>query len=145
MTQGGTLQQLLLHGGADERFDRSVVLARRLAESFGARLHIVYTVADPLSAGWTAEVSADRLPEVHQAIEAEARERLARIISPDEQEALGVELALRTGPADEELIRYTEEHKIDLAIVQARTDDDAGSDLAHALLEHGRCAVLVLR
>lgn len=145
MTQVGTMQQVLLHGGSDERFDRSVVLARRLAESFGARLHIVYTVADPLSAGWTAEMSADRLPEVHQAIEAEARERLGRIIPPDEQEQLGILLALRTGPPDKELIRYTKEHNIDLAIVQARPDDDAGGDLAHALLEHGRCAVLVLR
>jgi universal stress protein family protein len=140
------MQEVLLHGGTDDaKFDSSVALARKLAESFGARLHVVYTVSDPLSAGWTAEVSAERMPEVHQAIEAEARDRLSRVIPPEEQERLGVELALRTGPADEELIRYTEEHKIDLAIVQARKDDEAGADLAHALLEHGRCAVLVLR
>lgn len=137
------MQQLLLHGGADEAFDSSVVLARRLAESFGARLHIVYTVADPLSAGWTAEVSAERLPEVHQAIEAEARERLERLIPAAEQDQLGIQLALRTGPAARELVKYTAEHSIDLAIVQAR--DDSGADLARALLDHGRCAILVLR
>jgi hypothetical protein len=121
------------------------VLARRLAETFGARLHIVYTVADPLSAGWTAEVSAERLPEVHQAIEAEARERLSRAIPAAEQERLGVQLALRTGPAAAELVRYTAEHNIDLAIVQAANDDEPGADLARALLANGRCAVLVLR
>jgi hypothetical protein len=137
------MQQIVLHGGADDAFDSSVVLARRLAESFGARLHVVYTVGDPLSAGWTAEVSADRMPEVHQAMEAEARERLERLIPADEQDRLGIELALRTGPAAEELVTYTSEHSIDLAIVQAR--DEAGTDLARALLEHGRCAVLVLR
>jgi hypothetical protein len=121
------------------------VLARRLAETFGARLHVVYTVGDPLWAGWTAEVSAERLPEVHQAIEAEARERLSKLIPAEAQEQLGVTLALRTGPAEAELVRYTHEHAIDLAIVQARSDGDPGADLARALLAEGDCAVLVLR
>ena len=139
------MQQLLLHGGPDDSFDASVELARQLARTFGARLHILYTVADPLSAGWTAEVSAERLPEVHEAMEAEARERLARLIPEEEQEQLGIELVLRTGPAAQEVVRYTLEHAVDLAIVQARRDDDRGADLARSLLDEGRCAVLVLR
>ena len=141
---GPTMREVLLHGGADEAFDRSVVFARQLAESFGARLHVIYTVEDPLAAGWTAELSADRLPEVHQAIEDEARERLARSIPLDEQDRLGIQLVIRTGPADEEVVRYTDEHPVDLAIVQVPIGD-AESGLAHALIEHGRCAVLVLR
>jgi nucleotide-binding universal stress UspA family protein len=139
-----TMKEVLLHGGVDEAFDRSVVFARRLAESFGARLHVVYTVEDPLSAGWQAEMSADRLPEVHQAIQEEARERLARTIPLDDQERLGVQLVIRTGPAGQEVVRYTAEHHIDLAIVHVPAEHGA-SGLAHALLEHGRCAVLVLR
>lgn len=138
------MREILVHGGPDEAFDRSVVFARRMAESFGARLHVLYTVEDPLSAGWTAEMSADRLPEVHEAMEAEARERLARLIPHEDQERLGVLVALRMGPAGEELVRYTIEHNVDLAIVQARPGDrDTGH--AQALLEGGRCAVLVLR
>ena len=69
------MREILLHGAPDEAFDRSVVFARRMAESFGARLHVLYTIEDPLSAGWTAEMSADRLPEVHEAMETEARAR----------------------------------------------------------------------
>jgi nucleotide-binding universal stress UspA family protein len=141
---GATMKEVLLHGGVDEAFDRSVVFARRLAESFGARLHVVYTVEDPLSAGWQAEMSADRLPQLHQAIEEEARERLARSIPLDDQDRLGVELVIRTGPADDEVIRYTAEHHIDLAIVHVPGGQGA-TGLAHALLERGRCAVLVLR
>ena len=143
MTESG-MRQILLHGGPDEAFDRAVLFARRMAESFGARLHVLYTLQDPLSAGWTAEMSAERLPEVHEAMETEARERLARLISHDDQERLGVEVVLRMGPADEELVRYTTEHDVDLAIVQARAGD-ADTGHAHALLEKGRCAVLVLR
>lgn len=138
------MREILLHGGMDDTFDRSVLFARRMAESFGARLHVLYTVAEPLSAGWTAEVSAARLPEVHEAMETEARDRLSRLIPLDDQERLGVQVVLRTGPAAEELVRYTTEQNVDLAIVQAKSGDrDTG--LAHALLENGRCAVLVLR
>lgn len=144
MVTGGTVEEILLHGGADETFDRAVVMARQLAESFTARLHVVYTIEDPLSAGWTAEMSADRLPELHQAMEEEARERLGRLIPVEDQDRLGVEIVLRNGPADEELVRYTREHAIDLAIVQSRASG-AGADVARALLDHGECAVLVLR
>jgi hypothetical protein len=139
-----TMRNVLLHGGPDEAFDRSVLFARRMAESFGARLHVLYTIEDPLSAGWTAEMSADRLPEIQQAMEEEARERLARLIPFEDQERLGVEIALRTGPAADELVRYTVDFDVDLAIVQARAGD-RDTDYAHALLERGRCAVLVLR
>ena len=138
------MREVLLHGSADESFDRSVAFARRLAESFGARLHVVYTVAEPLDAGWTAEVSAERLPEVHQAIEEEARDRLARMIPLEEQDRLGIQLVIRLGPEEREVVLYADEHPIDLAIVHAPAGD-RHTALAQALLEHGRCAVLVLR
>ena len=138
------MREILLHGGPEEDFDRSVAFARRMAESFGARLHILYTVEDPLSAGWTAEVAAARMPEMHEAMEMEARSRLARWIPLDDQERLGVHVELRTGPSGEELVRYTTEHNVDLAIVQAKAGDRDIDD-ARALLENGRCAVLVLR
>jgi nucleotide-binding universal stress UspA family protein len=143
MNESG-MRVILLHGGPDEAFDRSVLFARRMAESFGAQLHVLYTVEDPLSAGWTAEMSAERLPEVHEAMETEARDRLARLIPHADQERLGVQFALRMGPTAEELVRYTVEHDVDLAIVQARAGD-ADTGHAHALLDKGRCAVLVLR
>jgi hypothetical protein len=137
------VREILLHGSTDEAFDPSVADVRRLVEAVHGRLHVVYTVEDPLSAGWTAEVNPARLPEVHQAMEAEVRERLARVIPVDQQEQLGVKVVLRTGEAAHELLSYTKEHPIDLVIVRA--PEDAGSDLAHALIEHARCAVLVLR
>jgi hypothetical protein len=137
------VKEILLHGSTDESFDPSVAYVRMLADAFQARLHVLYTLDDPLSADWTAEVSAARLPEVHQAMEAEVRQRLARVISLDDQERLGVSIVLRTGSAEHELLSYAKEHPIDLAIVQA--GKNGGSDLARALIDHGRCAVLVLR
>lgn len=138
------MREILLHGGPNEAFDQSVVFARRMAESFGARLHVLYTLEDPLSAGWTAELSAERLPELHQAMEVEARERLARLIPLEDQERLNIQFALRAGPVEEELVRYTIENDVDLAILQTNPGDRDTSH-AQALLERGRCAVLVLR
>ncbi len=141
----GKIRVILLHGSSDEAFDPAVAFARQLAESFAARLHVVYTVEEPLSAGWTAEVSADRLPEIHQAMEAEARQWLERTISMEDQERLGVEIALCTGPTEAELVRYTNEHAVDLAIVVAPASHGGDTETARALLDRGRCAVLVLR
>lgn len=139
------MREVLLHGGSDETFDRSVAFARRLAESFGARLHVLYTVEDPLSAGWTSEMGTERMPEIHQAMEGEARERLARFIPIEEQERLGVQIALRTGPADDEIVRYADTHRVDLAIIHAPTGNGDAAHLAQALLDRARCALLVLR
>ncbi|MEP6917022.1 MAG: universal stress protein [Acidobacteriota bacterium] len=142
---GGIIREIVLHGGTDERFDHSVGLTRQLIETFHARLHVVYTVEDPLGAGWTAEISPERLPELHQAMQDEARERLSRLISLEGQEHLGIEIVILIGTADVELVRYVNENAIDLAVVHAHTAESTGTDVAGALLEHGRCAVLVLR
>ena len=145
MVRRGNMREILLHGSADESFDRSAGMARRLAEWFGAHLHVVYTIEEPLSAGWTAEMSVERLPELHQAMIEEARERLARLIPLEDQDRLGMQIVLRPGAASEELVRYTADHAIDLAIVQARASGGEEDDVARALLDRSECAVLVLR
>jgi nucleotide-binding universal stress UspA family protein len=130
------IRRVLLHGSNDESFDEAARFAGRLVEKFGAELHVVYVIDEPLSAGWTAEVAPPNFPELHQAMEAEARERLAPLL-PAGQE--NVTVAIRTGTPSDELTRYTTEHMIDLAIMR-------GADAhAHALLDKGRCALLVLR
>ena len=98
----------------------SVRLRGGMAESFGARLHVLYTVEEPLSAGWTAEVSAERLPEVHDAMEIEAQERLARADSGRGSGAARRRFGLRTGPEARGNRPLHDEEKVDLAIVQVR-------------------------
>lgn len=133
----GDMRRILLHGSADESFDRSVSVAGRLAREFNADLHVVYVIEEPLKAGWTAEMPTARLPELHAAVEEEARERLGRLLPAELQQRITI--AIRTGNTAAELVRYTTENTIDLAIVQ-------GSDEhARAFAENGRCSVLILR
>ena len=139
----GSMKHVLLHGGSDEAFDRSALFAKRMAESFGARLHVVYTVDQPLGAGGLiSEMNPEQMPDLHQAMEAEARERLGRLIPAEDQDRLGVEIVLLFGPGADELVRYTRQHRIDLAIIKASASDYR---MATALLEDADCAVLVLR
>jgi nucleotide-binding universal stress UspA family protein len=133
----GDMRRVLLHASSDESFDRSAIVAGRLAREFGADLHVVYVVEEPLKAGWTAEMPTAKLPELHVAMEEEARERLGRLLPAELQER--IKIAIRTGDTSEELVRYTAENPIDLAIVR-------GSDEhARSFAEKGRCSVLILR
>ena len=131
------VRRVMLHGSMDEWFNGAVRFATRLTRGFDAELHIVYTITEPLSAGWTAEMAASRLPELHRAMEEEARNRLAAVLPPDQQGS--VVIAIRTDDPAEELVRYTAENDIDLAIAQA------GDEPARALVDRGRASVLLLR
>ena len=68
---------------------------------------------------------------------AEARNRLAAVLPPEQQGS--VVLAIRTDDPGDELVRYTTENGIDLAIVQA------GDAAGRALVERGKTSVLLLR
>jgi len=132
-----SVRRVMLHGSMDEWFNGAVRFAARLTRGFDAELHVVYTIEDPLSAGWTAEMAASRLPELHRAMEEEARNRLAAALPPEQQGSAII--AIRTDDPADELVRYTVENDIDLAIVQA------GDEPARALIERGKASVLLVR
>ena len=135
----------LLHGGNDEAFDSSVVFARHLAESFGARLHVLYTAGRSAVGG--LDRGSQRGADAGSAPGDGRRSPRAAgaLIPKTNRNGSASPLALRTGPAAEELVRYTTEHNIDLAIVQARAGRHSGAIRAGAARRCGRCAVLVLR
>lgn len=130
------LRRMMLHGTTEDTFDDALRFAGRLAAGSDTELHIVYTVGAPLSAGWTSEMAAARLPELHQAMDEEARVRIARVLPEVAQTAT---IVIGTDDPAVELVRYSVQHAIDLAIVSGHDGP------ARALLDDGRCSVLVLR
>lgn len=131
------IRRVMLHGSQEEWFGSAVRFALRLTDQFGAELHVVYTIEEPLSAGWTDEMPTSRLPELHRAMEEEARNRLAVAVPPERQGNTVV--AIRTGLAADELIRYTTDNAIDLAIVQA------SDERARGFVDRAASSVLLLR
>ena len=79
----GDMRRVLLHGGAEEWFDRAAEFAGRLAREFNAELHVVYVVPEPLSAGFTAEMPTARLPELLAGVEVVAIVGLGRLLGDE--------------------------------------------------------------
>ena len=119
MVTGGGMREILLHGGADETFDRSVVVraaACRVVRCAAARgVHDRRSAVRGLDGGNERGAAAGTAPGDGG--------RSARAAGPpdpgEDQERLGVEIVLRTGPAADEVVLLHDEHAIDLAIVQS--------------------------
>jgi nucleotide-binding universal stress UspA family protein len=123
----------------------AVRYARTLAEHLGARLNVLYAVAEPLNADWTSEMSAAEIPRLQTGMEEEALERLARWIPADAQERLGLSLAIVTGALGDEIARHASAERPDLIVLGGREDQDRGdlAELAARVIRETDCAVLV--
>lgn len=131
------MTHVLLHIGDSMPSAEDANAVNALAGALGGTLHVMFTVADPLSAGWQAEVDTAGVPEVHQAMEAEARERLRPLFGADADTPT---IQIRTGDPIRAIADYAIDAKIDLVIVGLAGEEEAG--LARALLDAAPCSVL---
>jgi nucleotide-binding universal stress UspA family protein len=134
------MTHVLLHIGESLPSAEDVNAVHALADGLGATLHVMHTLPDPLSAGWQSELNAAGMPQLHQAMEAEARGRLRPIFGAD-AEAPTIEI--RAGDPVRAITDYAKEAKIDLIVVGLAGREDAS--LAPALLDAAPCSVLVWR
>jgi nucleotide-binding universal stress UspA family protein len=132
------MTNVLLHIGGTLPNAADANAVRALADGLGATLHVIFTQADPLNAGWQAEVDAAGLPDVHQAMEAEAREKLRPIFGADADLPT---IQIRTGDPVRSVAEYAAEAGIDLIVVGLAGEEDR--ELAPALLDASPCSLLV--
>ena len=132
------MTNVLLHIGSTMPSAADANAVHALANALGATLHVMFTQTDPLSAGWQAEVDTAGVPEVHQAMEAEARERLRPIFGADADTPT---IQIRTGDPIRAMADYANEAKIDLIVVGLAGEEDAS--VAPGLLDAAPCSVLV--
>lgn len=132
------MTQVLLHIGDTLPTAADARAARALAEGLGATLHVMFTQTDPLNAGWQAEVDAAGLPDVHQAMEEEAREKLRPIFGADAELPT---IQIRTGDPVRAMADYAAEAGIDLIIVGLAGDEERS--LGASLIDAAPCSVLV--
>ena len=132
------MTHVLLHIGDTMPTAADVNAVHALADGLGATLHVMFTQSDPLNAGWQAEVDAAGLPDVHQAMEEEARAKLRPIFGTDADLPM---IQIRTGDPVRAIADYAREAKIDLVVVGLAGEEAAS--LAPALLDAAPCSVLV--
>lgn len=137
-----------LSGESREAVRAAIVLAR----AFGARLQVIRIVEDPLSAGWTAEMAAQELPRLQEAIEVETRDALSGLLpdaggGADAGEASDVSLAVGIGSPVDELLAWAGRPEVDLLVIGAKPLEAEGgtADLAETLVRQARCSVLMVR
>ncbi len=133
---------ILLHFGATMPSAEDVRAFRPLVERQGVRLHVIYTQADPLSAGGQVDLNPAAMPELHQKMEAEARQQLPAISGSAADNAT---IQLRAGDPIRAIADYAGEAKIDLIVVGLATHGEEEEALARGVLESTGCSLLVWR
>ena len=132
------MTSVLLHIGDTLPNAADATAVRALADGLGATLHVMFTQTDPLNAGWQAEVDAAGLPDVHQAMEEEARTKLRPIFGSDAELPT---IQIRTGDPVRAICDYAVEANIDLVIVGLAGEEE--KSLGSALIGAAPCSVLV--
>ena len=133
MAMSISLTTILVATDFSEPSNVAVTYGRTLAEAFHASLHVLHVLDDVTLRGVVGEGyigPAPTFPEREWAIEREARDELDSLFSSAERDTLKAHLAVATGGAIAEILRYAEEHKIDLIVMGTR----GRGGLSHLLL-----------
>ena len=133
---------ILLHFGDAVPSAESVSAFRPLIDAAGARLHVIYTQADPLLAGGQSDMNPATMPKLHAGMEAEAREKLGSIFGSAADAAT---IQLRTGDPVRAIVDYSAEAKIDLIVLGLASEGDEESAVARGVLDESTCSILVWR
>ncbi len=133
---------ILLHFGATAPSAESVSAFRPLIDAAGARLHVIYTHADPLLAGGQNDMNPASMPELHAGMEAEAREKLGAIVGNAADSAT---IQLGSGDPVRAIVDYSNDAKIDLIVIGLASEGDDESAVARGVLDATSCSLLVWR
>lgn len=108
-------RQILVPTDFSEAANAAKAYATVLADAFGATLHVLHVIPDPLAMGWG--VDAAYLPQLLERTERHVREQLESTLTPDEREKFHVQSAVDTGAPVDCIVRYADKHDIDLIVM----------------------------
>jgi nucleotide-binding universal stress UspA family protein len=127
--------------------DTSVAAVRyaiALARNFGARLHVLH-VGDRAQSQFESEFPIGLEGAVGDAV----RERLLRIVTPQEKVELNPEFAVRPGTPAAEIVRYAQDANIDLIVMGTHGRGLVGhmvmGSVAEKVVRTASCPVLTVR
>jgi nucleotide-binding universal stress UspA family protein len=122
--------------------NRAVTTAAALAADAGASLVVLHAVEWPFG----VEAGPDPLTELRHNIEAEARDQIAKLLSPGQQR---VEVALTTGRPQADILGRAASSSADLLVLGASGRGAVGAGLlgstADRVIRQAECPVLIVR
>jgi nucleotide-binding universal stress UspA family protein len=127
--------------------DAAVKYGYALAEAFGATIHLLNVVQDPYTMPWSADAFAAPIGDMITDWEAQARRRLVEIV-PAASPAATV-LKTLVGSPYSAIVRYAEQHHVDLVVVGTHGRGPLGhmllGSVAERVVRTAPCPVLTVR
>ena len=110
-----TPRQILVPTDFSEEADAAKVYEAMLAESFGATLHVLHVIVDPLAMGWG--VDASFLPQLLERTERAVRDQLDKVVTAADRKQLGARVIVETGSPATKIVEYADKNGIDLIVM----------------------------
>jgi nucleotide-binding universal stress UspA family protein len=127
--------------------DAALRYGRALASAFGATLHLLHVVQDPYTQPWAAEAFPAPLGDMLNEWQAQARDRLCKLI-PEAERATTMVMTLMGSPSLE-IVRYAAEQGIDLIVIGTHGRGPLGhmllGSVAERVVRKAPCPVLTVR
>jgi universal stress protein A len=144
------LKSLLVATDFSEASESALRYGRALAHAFGATLHLVHVVPDPLlSFSWAGSPEAGVGPGTHRVWTAEAQTRLELLVSPRDRAALRAQLAVLSGEPVRQILEYAMNHRIGLVVLGTRGKGPVEhlllGSVAERVVRFAPCPVLTVR
>ena len=108
-------RSILVPTDFSEAANAAKAYATGLADSFGATLHILNVIPDPLAMGWGVDTAY--LPQLLERTERTVREQLEGALRPEERAKFRAQVAVETGAPVDRIIEYAEKNRIDLIVM----------------------------
>jgi nucleotide-binding universal stress UspA family protein len=110
-----TPRQILVPTDFSDESNAAKVYATMLAESFGANLHVLHVIPDPLAMGWGVDMAY--LPQMLERTERSVREQLDEVLTGEERRKFSANVAVETGSPVTKIVEYANKNGIDLIVM----------------------------
>jgi nucleotide-binding universal stress UspA family protein len=111
------IRNILIPIDFSEPAEAALEYAKALAAEFGSHLHLLHVIPEPFVYPWGAEGAALPLGEMIADAERATRQRLEQLIPPSDPLAGRVTVTSELGVPFDRILRYIDEHAIDLVVM----------------------------
>jgi nucleotide-binding universal stress UspA family protein len=143
-----TINRLLVAMDFTEGAFAALEQGRQLADAFGATLHVLSIVTEPLEEPWGGYIPAGAFFDTVERFEAARHARLAALFSAADVATGRIVLATHWGEASDRIVEYAVAHQIDLIVcgTHGRTGFSriATASVAERIVRRAGCPVLTV-
>jgi nucleotide-binding universal stress UspA family protein len=143
-----TLKEILVPTDFSEASDAAFEQGRALAAAFGARVHLLHVVAEPLRETWAGYTPAPQFVELLERLRTGARTRLEGAVPTDDLANRRVVVDAVWGDPSDQILKYATRHGIDLIVCgtcgRGGWDHLLMGSVAERIVRLARCPVLTL-